>query len=479
MRKHFFKKINTSLLFLVVLFAPGSFSFQHHQKFLGADDQGGLLANIRQRGKLVAITDNNPLNYFTYKGEMKGYQYDMLKSFADHLGVELEVIVEADPYQALQYLRQSQVDVVAMELPPSSEISDGTAFTDSFFESKQVLVQRKPNNWRRMQDVKSIEKLVVRNLAEMSGKTITLPSENHKQYYLSDIQHATANSVDLILLRDVNNVELIEAVNNKDIDFTLAYEHTAKAMAQIYPDLDISTPVSQGLTVSWTLRNGAVNLREEMNQWIKENKEGHSFASTYKRYYNNARWTRLALGHKVSRGSISEYDDIIRQSTHHIKMDWRLISALIYKESKFQPDAVSHVGAFGLMQLMPKTARRFGADVNSTPAEQIAAGVRLIQYLDKRFTASVPNPDERIKFVLASYNLGQAHILDAQRLAVKYGKNPAVWYDNVEFFMLAKSQPEYYNDPVVKYGRVKGIETEQFVKDVLDKYDHYKTLAAR
>lgn len=479
MRKHFFKKINASLLFLVVLFAPGSFSFQHHQKFLGTDDQGGLLANIRQRGKLVAITDNNPLNYFTYKGEKKGYQYDMLKSFAEHLGVELELIVEADPYQALQYLRQSQVDVVAMELPPSSEISDGTVFTDAFFESKQVLVQRRPDSWRRMRDSKSAEKLVIRNLAELSGKTIALPSDNHKQYYLSDIQHATANSVDLIVLRDVNNVELFEAVNNKDIDYTLAYEHTAKAMSQIYPDLDISTPVSPEMAVSWTLRKGAVNLQNEMNQWIRDHKGGQKFTTNYSKYFNNARWARLALGHRVSSSSISEYDDIIRQSARDIQMDWRLVAALIYKESKFRPDAVSRVGAFGLMQLMPVTARRFGADVNSTPAEQIAAGIRLIHYLDKEFVNSVPNPEERIKFILASYNLGQAHILDAQRLAAKHGKNPAVWFDNVEYFMLAKSQPEYYNDPVVKYGRVKGIETEQFVKDVLNKYDHYKTLAAR
>lgn len=479
MRKHFFKKINASLLFLVILFAPGSFTFQNHHKFLGTDDQGGLLANIRERGKLVAITDNNPLNYFIYKGEKKGYQYDMLKDFADYLGVELELIVEDDPYQALQYLRQSQVDVVAMELPQTSDNRQGIMSTDALFESRQVLIQRKPGNWRRMRDAKAVEKKLIRNLTELSGQTIALPSDNQKQFYLSDIQHATANSVDLKVLPNVNNVELIEAVNNQEIDYTLAYEHTAKAMSQIYPDLDINTPVSPQLAVSWTLRSGAVNLHYEMNQWISSNKDGSSFTANFNKYYNNARWTRLALGQKVSRSGISQFDDIIRESTRHIQMDWRLVSALIYKESKFQPDVVSHVGAFGLMQLMPVTARRFGADKNSTPAEQIAAGIRLIQYLDKQFSASVPNPEERMKFVLASYNLGQAHIMDAQRLAAKYGKNPAVWYDNVEFFMLAKSEPEYYNDPVVKYGRVKGIETERFVREVLDKYDHYKTLAAK
>jgi membrane-bound lytic murein transglycosylase F len=479
MRKRFFKKINTSLLFLIILIAPGSFTIKPQLYFLGADDKGGLLANIQQRGKLVAITDNNPLNYFTYRGEQKGYQYDMLKSFADHLGVELELIVEPDPYQALQYLRQNQVDVVAMELPPSAEIRQGVTFTDALFESGQVLVQRKPERWRRMPDMKTAEKLLIRNLAELSGQTIALPSHKQKQFYLSDIQHATANSVNLIAINNVNNVELIEAVNNKEVDYTIAYEHTARAMSQIYPNLDINTSVSPRMGVSWALRNGSVNLQQEINEWIGEHKESRDFAVLYNKYYKNARWARLATGKLVSRSGISEYDDIIRQSTHIINWDWRLIAALIYKESKFQPEAVSHRGAFGLMQLMPKTARHFGADVHSTPAEQIAAGVRLIQYLDKQFIQSVPNPEERIKFILASYNLGQAHILDAQRLAEKYGKNPAIWYDNVEFFMLAKSQPEYFNDPVVKYGRVKGIETEQFVKDVLERYDHFKTLASR
>lgn len=479
MRKHFFKKINTSLLFLIILFAPGSFTINPQNNFLGTEDTGGLLANIQQRGKLVAITDNNPLNYFTYKGEQKGYQYDMLKSFANHLGVELELIVEPDPYQVLQYLRQSQVDVVAMELPPSAEIRQGITFSDALFESGQVLVQRKPERWRRMPDMKSAEKLLIRNLAELSGQTIAIPSHKQKQFYLNDIQHATANSVNLIAINNVNNIELIEAVNNKEVDYTIAYEHTAKAMSQIYPNLDINTSVSPRMAVSWALRDGSVNLQHEINKWIGEHKESRDFAVFYNKYYNNARWARLAAGKLVSESGISQYDEIIRQSTHLINWDWRLIAALIYKESKFQPEAVSHRGAFGLMQLMPNTARRFGADEDSSPAEQITAGLRLIQTLDKHFAQTVPNPEERIKFVLASYNLGQAHILDAQRLAEKYGKNPAIWFDNVEYFMLAKSQPEYYNDPVVKYGRVKGIETEQFVKDVLNKYDHFKTLAAR
>ncbi len=479
MHNRFLTRINTAILFLFIIFVPGSFTLPQPNNFLGHDDKGGLLADIQRRGKLVAITDDNPFNYFTYKGEPKGYQYDMLESFAGFLGVELELIVEPDPHRALLYLRQRQVDVVAMELPASAELRKGILFTEPLFNSKQVLVQRKPDNWRRMRDMTTVENMLVRNLDDLSNKKIALPSHKQKQFYLSDIQHETSNSVDIIAFNDVNVVDLIEAVASKEVDYTIAYEHTALAMARLYPDLDVNTTVSPEMGVTWAVQLGSVNLAREINNWIEERRDGREFVAAYSQYYKNSRWARLALGHTLQYQAISEFDEHIKHSGNMINWDWRLIAALIYKESRFHPDVVSHRGAFGLMQLMPHTAKRFGADINSTPAEQIAAGAKLIQYLDKLFIKTVPDPEERIKFILASYNIGQAHIVDAQKLALKHGKNPHIWYDNVEYFLLAKSQPEFYNDPVVKYGKVKGIETQRFVRDVLAKYDQYKTLAAR
>lgn len=479
MHNRFLTRINTAIIFLFIIFVPGSFTLPQPNNFLGHDDKGGLLADIQRRGKLVAITDDNPFNYFTYKGEPKGYQYDMLESFAGFLGVELELIVEPDPHRALLYLRQRQVDVVAMELPASAELRKGILFTEPLFNSKQVLVQRKPDKWRRMRDMTTVENMLVRNLDDLSNKKIALPSHKQKQFYLSDIQHETSNSVDIIAFNDVNVVDLIEAVASKEVDYTIAYEHTALAMARLYPDLDVNTTVSPEMGVTWAVQLGSVNLAREINNWIEERRDGREFVAAYSQYYKNSRWARLALGQKLQYQGISDYDEHIKHSGKMINWDWRLIAALIYKESRFHPDVVSHRGAFGLMQLMPHTAKRFGADINSTPAEQITAGAKLIQYLDKSFINTVPDPEERIKFVLASYNIGQAHIIDAQNLALKHGKNPNIWYDNVEYFLLAKSQPEFYNDPVVKYGKVKGIETQNFVTDVLEKYDQYKTLAAR
>ncbi|HOI87924.1 MAG TPA: transporter substrate-binding domain-containing protein [Lentimicrobium sp.] len=475
----YFRHLVFSLILLILLVPQSCTSPGGRSGFQGLDDNGGLLTDIVRRGVLVAITDDNPINYFIHQGEERGYQYEMLSSFAHYLGVDLQIIVEQDPYQALQYLKRRQVDLVAMDLPVNPDYRKNTLISEPLFTSRQVLVQRKPDNWRRMRDMKTVESLMIRDLGYLGQKTIALPANALKQFYLADIQHASNYSVIIDGIDRVTQTDLIEAVALNGADYTIAYEHTAKALAQIYHDLDISTPVSPDIPVSWAVRKGAVNLMGEINTWIEKNEGSREFTRTYASYFNNARQVRLALGHAVKNHSISDFDEVIRESSKLINWDWRLVSALIYKESKFNIHAVSHRGAFGLMQLMPQTAERFGAHINSTPAEQITAGIKLIRHLDKALKNRVPDPEERKKFILAAYNIGLAHIIDAQNLAEKHGKDPAVWYDNVEYYLLAKSQPEFYNDPVVKYGRVKGIETKQFVRDVLEKYDQYKTLASR
>ncbi len=125
------------------------------------------------------------------------------------------------------------------------------------------------------------------------------------------------------------------------------------------------------------------------------------------------------------------------------------------------------------MQLMPRTANRFGVNKKSSAKSQIQAGVKFITWLDNRLDDIVEDPDERKKFILASYNIGLGHIKDAIKLTEKYGKNPQLWEDNVEYFLLKKSEKEFYTDPVVVYGYARGKETYNYVKDIMDRYNHY------
>jgi len=128
------------------------------------------------------------------------------------------------------------------------------------------------------------------------------------------------------------------------------------------------------------------------------------------------------------------------------------------------------------MQLMPRTAANFGLTRKTVlnPEKNIEAGVQYIKSLNLSFR-KVENKDERIKFILAAYNSGPAHVLDAMALAKKHGKNPQIWFNNVEYFLIKKSEPEFYNDPVVKYGRFRGKETVAYVVNTLETYEKYSS----
>lgn len=130
-------------------------------------------------------------------------------------------------------------------------------------------------------------------------------------------------------------------------------------------------------------------------------------------------------------------------------LDWRLVASLIYQESGFQQDATLWMGAFGLLQLKSGTAELFGVDFDSPPEDNIEAGMKYLRELDSHFIDIVTDDDQRLKVLLAAYNSGIAHVFDARRLASKYNRDPNIWNDIVDYFLLNTSNPRYYNDSVV------------------------------
>jgi membrane-bound lytic murein transglycosylase F len=128
------------------------------------------------------------------------------------------------------------------------------------------------------------------------------------------------------------------------------------------------------------------------------------------------------------------------------------------------------------MQIMPETGKNFGIDIMSSPANNMKAGVLYINYLQKFFNGRIPDSTERLKFILGAYNAGAGNIVDAMKLAEKNGKNPLLWDENVAVYLLKKSEPKYYNDPVVKNGYYWGEESVNFVSQVLERYSEYKNI---
>lgn len=173
---------------------------------------------------------------------------------------------------------------------------------------------------------------------------------------------------------------------------------------------------------------------------------------------------------------VSAWDNEIKSVSDSLNWDWRLLASLIYQESKFDPTVISRAGAVGLMQIMPQTGRNFGIDITASPENNMKAGMLYINYLQNFFSEMIADSTERVKFVLGAYNAGAGNIVDAMKLAEKNGKNPLLWDDNVAVYLRKKSEPQFYNDTVVKNGYCRGDESVNFVSQVLSRYSEYKNI---
>ena len=434
------------------------------------------LPRILEKGKLIAITDYSSTDYFIYRGQPLGYQYDMLQDLADHMNIKLEVVVSNSLEETFNCLRMGDCDLIALNLTVTKRRRSQVNFITPHGQTRQVLVQRKPENWERMSP-SQVDRALIRNQLDLAGKKVYV--QHNSAYYrrMLNLAEEIGDTIDVVdVPEDVET--LIMLVADGQIDYTVCDENVALVNQTYYPNLDIRTAVSFPQNLAWAVNSEATQLKEVIDEWLDQYRKSARYAVIYNKYFKNQRSASIVKSDlfTLSSGKISAYDDHIKEYSEQIGWDWRLLASMIYQESRFDPGARSWAGAFGLMQLMPVTARRFRINMNSPARDQINAGTQFISWLDKRFIASVPDKEERIKFILASYNAGPGHIFDAIRLADKDGKDPRKWHGNVDEYLLKKSNPQYYQDPVVKYGYCRGTETINYVNQVLDRYNHYRNI---
>lgn len=434
------------------------------------------LKTVLKNKRLVASTDYNSTNYFVYRGEPLGYQYELLKSFAKYLNVKLEVRILNDLGNSFECVEEGDCDILAVGLTVTKERGQRVDFSNPLSQTRQMLIQKKPDGWRKMKYMEEIDKALIRNPLELAGKTIHIQKQTSFRNRLINLSEEIGADIHIVEDPDATMEELIEMVNDGELEFTVCDEHIAMVNQKYYPDIDVKTPISFSQNIAWAVKKGSNALLDTINVWLEGFIETRNSAYLYNKYFRNSRSINFAKSeyHSIKGSKISPYDVVIKEYSKEIEWDWRLLASLIYQESRFHPEARSWAGAYGLMQLMPHNAQKYGIDSLSTPEDQIRAGVNFIKLLDKQFVNKIEDKDERTKFVLASYNAGIAHVYDARRLALKYEKDPNLWDNNVDYYLLNKSKPEYYNDSVVKYGYCRGKEPYNFVYDILDRYQHYK-----
>ncbi|MCB1141191.1 MAG: transporter substrate-binding domain-containing protein [Leptospiraceae bacterium] len=438
------------------------------------------LDEIKQRGKLRVITSYSQNSYFLYKEEAMGFEYELLKLFADELGVDLEITTTRDLDNLPFMLNSIDSDLVAANLTVTRKRAKELMFSEHLLATRAVLVQKKLST--------AEPGTYIRSVVELVGKTIHVRKKSSAYSRLKILQEELGGKI-LIeeVAGDTSNEDLIEMVHNGDIKYTISDEPTALIGQTYYDDLDVSKPVSFPQKTAWVVRRNSPELLRALNKWIYKIRGDGTLEEIQKKYYRESKVIRddgtllselNKLDTKKSKElRISPYDEIIKSEAEKLGWDWRLLAALIYQESRFKPTAKSWAGASGLMQIMPSTGKSLGLKKNDffDPQKNIEAGVKYLSWQNK-FWSKIQNPEERIKFVMASYNAGQGHVIDARALGITYGKYINIWPRNVDEMILLLSNPKFYNRPEIKYGYCRGKEPYEYVKHIFKKYEEYKRL---
>jgi membrane-bound lytic murein transglycosylase F len=274
--------------------------------------------------------------------------------------------------------------------------------------------------------------------------------------------------------------DLIQRVSKREIPFTIVDSDIAQMNLTYYDSINIQLRVGFEQRSSWAVAKRNQWLADSINMWAASSNAQEYSKQVLKHYFEMNRGpkpdsVKVDTMAVTPPGGISPYDHVFKQYAKEMGWDWRLLAAIAYSESGFDPNATSWMGARGLMQVMPKTARSFGVDERDlgNPEVSIRVASKILRELDG-IMRSRTGAGDRIKFVLAAYNAGSGHVTDAIALARKYELNPRVWNENVEQAMLWKMDPEYYNDSVCSNGYCRGTEPVDYVVKVLNCYENYK-----
>jgi len=453
------------------------------------------LSDIKKSGTLTVLAPYNATTYFIYRGEPLGYEYELLQAFAKDQGLRLKMVVVADPKSLFAILNSGEGDIAANRIVPTPENETDVSFTRALYRTEPVLVQQgeppakagkgtekmlAPGPADQTPEV-DIQARLVTKPAQLAGKTVTLPEQSPYSRTLVELADQNSGEIHVVEMGALQDEALAQKVAKGEIEFTVMQKNLADLKEAEFKNLHVRPIISRSHSVVWALRKNSPELMQALNDWIEKKQNGSLFDKLYQKYFIDRRnyLQRVESGFLTSTtGKLCAYDDLLKQYAQQINWDWRLLAAQTFQESRFKPDAHSWAGASGLLQLMPATAREYGVKNSLDPADNVQGAVKFLKWLDGFWRERITDDNERLKFVLASYNTGAGHVQDAQRLTEKYGGNPQSWED-VSYWLLQKSTQEYSTDPVVKFGFCRGLEPVNYVSLILERYDRYKQFVAQ
>ena len=419
---------------------------------------GTTIDDILKAGEITVITRNNAHCYYQYREQAMGFEHDLAQAFADYLGVRLQLKIAEDWEGMIPALLNGSGAFIAASMTITPKRQKQVAFSNGYKEIQQFIIIHRNN-------------LSINKAEDLAGKAVHVRRGTSYQERLEAL-HEQGIDLKIKLHDNLPTQELIRQVAKKNIEVTIADSNIALLNRRYYPQTIMAGPINKKEYLGWAVNRNAHRLLERINSFFKEIKANGKFAEIYNRYYADVAifdYFDLKTYHKRLITKLPLYKPVIEEAANEHGFDWRLIAAQMYQESHFDPEAESHAGAFGLMQLTNNTAESLGVKNILQPEENIRAGVKHLKNLYDFYNNA--NGSDRLFIALAAYNIGLGHILDARNIARKKNIDPNKWSSISKTLPLLRFR-KYYKDSL--YGYCRGTEPIEYIKQIMIYYDILK-----
>ncbi|MEO7386726.1 MAG: membrane-bound lytic murein transglycosylase MltF [Gammaproteobacteria bacterium] len=422
--------------------------------------QPTLLEQVRALGELRVVTRNSPITYFIGQAGPEGPDYELVQGFADHLGVKLK-LVEADRFgDLLAEVESGRAQLAAAGLTVTAARSRRVDFGPPYQQVSQSLVHHRGHK-------------APRSLADLVGQRIEVVARSS---YVETLTAARGEVPGLAWTEDpsADAGELLDRVDRGEADYTLVDSNLFAIYQRYHPELRVAFNMTEGDALAWAFqRRGDRSLIDEAAAYLARIRASGQLAQVMDRYYGHKRTFDYAGTQKFMRDYqqlLPRYRAYFEAAAKRADLDWRLIAAIGYQESHWDPDAISPKGAQGIMMLTPDTAMLMGIDNPLDASQSIVAGSKYLWRMKRRIDKLAPGiPQQDLNWMaLAAYNMGFGHLLDARQVTKERGGNPDRWVDVKEALPLLMERRWYTQ---ARWGYARGRETRAYVRNIRNYYD--------
>lgn len=409
------------------------------------------IAAIQARGELRVSTVISPLTFASLNEKDYGLDYELAQQFADYLGVTLKVTVRQNISQLFDDLDKGDADLLAAGLVYNSERVKSYQAGPTYYSVSQQLVYRK-GNFRP------------RTLADINAQQLTVPPGHVAINDLHTLKAKKYPNLGWTVDDKRGSVELMNDIIDGRLDYTIADSVAVSLYQRVHPELAVAMDITDEQPVTWfSLKDGDNTLPAAMLDFFNNINEDGTLARLEEKYLGHGDDfdyfdTRTFL--RAVENLLPDFQPLFEKYASEI--DWRLLAAIAWQESHWDPLATSPTGVRGMMMLTKNTAQSLGLTDRTDAEQSISGGMRYLQDMMDKVPDTVPK-GERIWFALAAYNMGYAHMLDARALTAKQKGDPDSWAD-VKTRLPLLSQKPYYTK--LTYGYARGHEAYAYVENI-------------